>query len=102
MRTRSAFSARATPSLARRGSSALMRWMWLLERVDDRVGHVTGLELLHPPGVLDAGAELGLDHERQDVAELDGRALDVQLAADGIGQADHGVLGGRVRRAAGG
>ena len=73
----------------------------VLERVDDRIGHVGGLELLHPPRVLGAGAELGVDDERHDVAELDRRALDVQLAADGLGQADDRVLGGRVGRAAG-
>jgi hypothetical protein len=71
----------------------------VLERIHDRVGHVLGLELLHPAGTLRARAQLSLDHVWHDVAQLDRRALDVQLAADGLGQADDRVLGGRVGRA---
>jgi hypothetical protein len=72
----------------------------VLERVDDRVGHVAGLEVLESARLLRAGAELGVDHVGHDVAEPDRRALDVQLAAHGFGQPDDRVLGGRIRRAA--
>jgi hypothetical protein len=69
--------------------------------VDDRVGHLRGLQVLEAERLAGAGAELGVDHEGHHVAELDRRAVDVQLAAHRLGEADHRVLGGRVGRAAG-
>ena len=54
-----------------------------------------------PARLAEAGAELGVDDERHHVAEVDVRAHQAQLAADGLGETDDGVLGRRVRGAAG-
>jgi hypothetical protein len=57
--------------------------------------------LLIPRASPRPAAELGVDDERHHVADVDVGAHQVQLAADGLGQADDGVLGGRVGGAAG-
>ena len=70
-----------------------------LERLDDRVRDVLGLDGLEPARRRQAGAELGVDDHGHHDADLDVRLA--QLGADRLAQPDHGVLGGAVRRAAG-
>ncbi len=69
-----------------------------LEQLDDRVRDVLGLGRLESPGLRDARVELGVDADRQHLVDLDPRPA--QLGAQRLGQADHGVLGRTVRRAA--
>ena len=111
MKTWSAFSARARPSRAARGSIAGERHHRAhvardedleareAQRLDDRVGDVLGLELGDEARVRRARRELGVHDHRQDAGDLDGAAA--QLEAHGLARADDEVLGAGVRRGAG-
>jgi PAS domain S-box-containing protein/diguanylate cyclase (GGDEF)-like protein len=66
----------------------------MLERVDDRVGHSRRARASSSPRAPSVPAPSSvLTRKGMHVAQLHRRALDVQLAADGLGQADDRVLG---------
>ena len=69
-----------------------------LQRRDDLVGHVLGLDQLDAARVLQPRGQLGVDDDGHDAGDLDAGAA--QLGAQGLAQPHHVVLGPAVGAAA--
>ena len=66
--------------------------------LDDVVGDVLGVDVLHAARLLEAGRELGVDDAGHDARDLDRRLA--HLGADRLADADDEVLRAAVGRAA--